>query len=132
MQWQIPIQRSGLAEGYTIQHCTVQLDLTSNQDLPLQVWSLKATNTLHSLLLYQPPQGIGTVKQTQQSYFGVCWFTVKPRYEPLQEGKSKYGWFKVQILYKLKSHDPVPQATVHLNFVHGLHSSVNLLHHPLI
>jgi hypothetical protein len=48
-------------------------------------WSLQATQTLHTLLflLYQSPQGTGTVKQTQQSYFGVCWVTVKPRYEPL-------------------------------------------------
>jgi len=54
-------------------------------------WSLQATETLHTSLLYQSPQGAGTVKQTQQSYFGVCWVTVTPRYEPLQEVKSKLG-----------------------------------------
>ena len=54
-------------------------------------WSLQATQTLHTLLLYQSPQGTGRVKQTQQSYSGVCWVTVKPRYEPLWEVKSKLG-----------------------------------------
>jgi hypothetical protein len=36
--WWILIQRSGLAEGYTIWHCTILLDLTwPDQDLPLGI-----------------------------------------------------------------------------------------------
>ena len=36
MQWQILIWRSGLAEGYTTQHCAFLLHLTSDQDLQLR------------------------------------------------------------------------------------------------
>jgi hypothetical protein len=71
------------------------LYLSATPDLPsgsaTAVWSLQATQTLNILLLHQSPKGTGTVKQTQQSYFGVCWFTVIPRYEPLWEVKSKQG-----------------------------------------